>query len=247
MATKEQQIVGVLGGMGPAATADFYSKLIIATPAASDKDHLRVLIYSNPHIPDRTAAVRGEGPNPLPDLIATAKVLVRGGADFLVMPCVTAHAFFEKLQEATPVPMLHLIGETAAFLRTGRRAPTRLGVLATNGTLQARLFETVFEPLGIRILTPEASRQDRCVMDAIYAVKGGRPLDGPRRWVREAAGHLIARGAEAIVAGCTEIPLLLTDGDCTVPVIDPTWVLAQAAVRRAIGETLSITEPQEAS
>ena len=228
------QIIGVLGGMGPAATADFYLKLIKATRAGSDQDHLKVLIYSNPHIPDRTAALRGEGPDPLPALIETAHALVRGGADFLTMPCVTAHAFFEELQAATPVPILHLIRETAAFLQRGRQSLRCLGVLATSGTLQARLFETVFEPLGVRIIVPDPALQSRCVMPAVYGVKQGESLEGPRQLIREAAGHLIAQGAEAVVAGCTEVPLILTDGDCPAPVIDPSWVLAQAAIQRAL-------------
>jgi aspartate racemase len=234
MKMNAQKTIGVLGGMGPAATADFYLKLIKATPAESDQDHIKVLIFSNPQIPDRTAAIRGEGPDPLPALIESANALVRAGADFLTMPCVTAHAFFEKLQQAVPVPILHLIRETADFLCIDRQ-PQRLGVLATSGTLQARLFEAVFEPRGIRIVVPDPAYQARCVMEAIYGLKQGRPLDGPRQLIREAAAHLIAQGVNAIILGCTEIPLLLAEGDAAVPVIDPTWVLAQAAVGRARG------------
>ncbi len=233
MATNGQTVVGVLGGMGPAATADFYLKLIKATPAESDQDHVKVVIFSNPQIPDRTAAIRGEGPDPLPALIETANALIRAGADFLTIPCVTAHAFFEKLQGAISIPILHLIREAADYLRRDSQPPKRVGLLATSGTLQARLFESVFEPHGLAILAPDDTHQQRCVMEAIYGVKKGRPLSGPRELIREAANHLIAQGADALMAGCTEVPLLLADGDCTVPVIDPTWVLAQAAVRRA--------------
>jgi len=101
MAT-ETKVIGVLGGMGPAATADFYQKLIQATPAKTDQDHLKVVIFSNPHIPDRTAAIRGEGPDPLPALVVSAETLIRAGADFLTIPCVTAHHFFDGLQAAVP-------------------------------------------------------------------------------------------------------------------------------------------------
>jgi len=229
-------IIGVLGGMGPAATADFYQKLIQATPAKADQDHIKVLIFSNPHIPDRTAAIRGEGPSPLPALIASAKLLERAGADFLTIPCVTAHAFFDDLQQVVRLPILHLIGETVAWLRRERPALRRFGLLATTGTVQCRLFESQFEPQGLTIITPELAVQASQVMDAIYAVKQGEALDRQRRLIRDAAAHLQQFGAEAVVVGCTEIPLILKDGDLPIPVIDPTTILAQAAVRRALDQ-----------
>ena len=233
MATHDK-IIGVLGGMGPAATADFYQKLIHATPAKADQDHVKVLIFSNPHIPDRTAAIRGEGPDPLPALVASAETLIRAGADFLTIPCVTAHHFFDGLQAAVAVPILHLIRETVGAVSAEHPTLRRFGLLATSGTLHSRMFEAKFEPQGLAILTCEPSVQDSCVMEAIYAVKKGESLDRPRRLIREAATHLRERGAEAIIAGCTEIPLILRDGDLPIPVIDPTWSLARAAVRRAL-------------
>lgn len=229
-----QKIIGVLGGMGPAATADFYQKLIQSTPAKTDQDHLKILIYSNPHIPDRTAAIRGDGPDPLPALVASADALIRAGADFLTIPCVTAHHFFDGLQAAVSVPILHLVRETVAAV--GVEYPTfrRFGLLATSGTLLSRMFEAKFEPQGLTILTCERSVQETRVMEAIYAVKKGESLDRPRDLIREAATHLLDRGAQAVIAGCTEIPLILRQGDLPVPVIDPTWNLARAAVRYAV-------------
>jgi aspartate racemase len=234
-----RRIIGILGGMGPAATADFYQKIIQATPAKADQDHLQVLIFSNPQIPDRTAAIRGDGPDPLPALVESAEVLVRGGADFLAIPCVTAHHFYEALQRAVRVPILHLVGETVTAVLHEYPGLRRLGLLATSGTLQSRLFESYFEPRGFTILTPDPAVQTAAVMEAIYGLKQGQPLDRSRRLIREAAEHLCARGAEAILTGCTEVPLILQDGDLSVPVIDPTRILAQAAVCRALA-----TSPQ---
>lgn len=230
------KMIGVLGGMGPAATADFYQKIIRATPATVDQDHLKVLIFSNPQVPDRTAAIRGEGPDPLPVLVAGAEVLIQGGADFIAIPCVTVHHFYDALQRAVGVPILHLIGETVTAVVSEHPGLRRAGLLATTGTLQSRLFEPYFEPRGFSIVTPEPAVQASAVMEAIYAVKRGDRPDGPRRLIREAAEHLRVRGAEVIIAGCTEVPLILQDGDLPVPVIDPTWILAQAAVRRALDQ-----------
>ena len=231
-----RQIIGVLGGMGPAATADFYQKIIRATPANVDQDHLPVLIYSNPQIPDRTAAIRGEGSDIVPALVETAEALVRAGATFLTIPCVTAHAFFEPLQRAIPIPILHLVDETATTLLTERPSLRRLGLLATTGTIESRLFPTRFEPRGLSVLTCDPDIQADKVMAAIYGIKGAGTLEQSRALIQEAGRHLIAKGAEVIVAGCTEVPLILQDGDLPVPVIDATWVLAQAAVRRALGQ-----------
>lgn len=233
-----RRIIGVLGGMGPAATADFYQKIIRATPAKTDQEHLKVLIFSNPQIPDRTAAIRGEGPDPLPDLVATADVLVRAGADLLTIPCVTAHHFYDGLQRAVRVPILHLIGETLTAVLNEYPGVRRLGLLATTGTVQGRLFESYFEPRGFTILTPGPAVQTDCVMEAIYGIKRGEPAERPGRLIREAAAHLRAGGAEVLLAGCTEVPVILHDGDVPLPVIDPTWILAQAAVRRALAEDL---------
>jgi aspartate racemase len=232
MAT-ETRVIGVLGGMGPEATMDFFHKLILATPARTDQDHLKVLIFSNPHIPDRTAAIRGEGPDPLPDLIAGAKTLMRAGAGFLTIPCVTAHHFYDGLQAAIGIPILHLVRETLAVACADHPTRHRFGLLATSGTLQSRMFEKEFEPQGRTILTCEPELQTSCVMEAIYSVKRGEDRDRARRLIRQAASHLSDRGAEAIIAGCTEIPLILQDGDLPIPILDPTWILAQAAVRRA--------------
>jgi aspartate racemase len=168
--------------------------------------------------------------------VASAEVLIQGGVDFITIPCVTAHYYYDALQRALSVPVLHLIGETATAVLSDYPGLQRLGLVATTGTLRSRLFESYFVPQGFRLVTPEPTVQASAVMEAIYAVKHGEPLERPRRLILEAAEHLRLRGAEAIIAGCTEVPLILQDGDLSVPVIDPTWILAQAAVRRAMDQ-----------
>jgi aspartate racemase len=183
--------------MRPAATADFYQKLIQAAPAKADQDHFKLLIFNNPHGPDRTAAIRGEGPSPLPALIAGVELLARAGTDFLTIPCVTAHAFFDDLQQKVRIPILHLIGETATWLLQERPALRRFGLLATTGTVQCRLFEAQFEPHGLTIITPEMEVQTHQVMEAIYDVKHGEPIHGPRQMIHRAATHLPAKGGRS--------------------------------------------------
>ncbi|HTY22160.1 MAG TPA: amino acid racemase [Desulfomonilaceae bacterium] len=207
-----------------------------ATPAKGDQDRLKVLIFSNPQIPDRTAAIQGEGSDPLPALVASAEVLVKAGASFQVIPCITAHHFYDRLQRALPVPILHIIGETAAALAAERPEVRLLGLPATSGTVKRQLFESYLEPGGLTVFSPDPKVQFGPVMQVIHAVKGADTSEAPRRLIREAAEHLILRGAEVVCAGCTEVPLILRDGDLSVPVVDSTWVLAQAAVRLALAE-----------
>jgi len=228
------KVIGVLGGMGPAATADFFQKIIQATPAKTDQDHLKVVIVSNPHVPDRTAAIRGCGPDPLPELVGAAEALIRAGADLVTIPCVTVHHFFDRLQAVIPIPILHLIREAATAVTAEFPTLRRYGLLATTGTLQTRLFEAKFEPRGLSVFGCEPAVQDALVMEAIYGVKRGGSIERSRQLICDAAAHLIERGAEAIIAGCTEIPLVLSHGDIAVPFIDPTRYLAHAAVRRAL-------------
>ncbi|HHY75192.1 MAG TPA: amino acid racemase [Firmicutes bacterium] len=228
---KTRKTVGILGGMGPEATADLFMKIIKATPAKKDQEHLRIVIDNNPSIPDRTAYILGKGEDPTPFLIETAKNLEKMGAGLIAMPCNTAHFFHRAIQEAVGVPVLHMMKEVAQVLR-GK--VERVGLLATTGTIKTGLYETHLGDAGISVIVPSPADQEE-VMEAIYAVKGGDLERGREIALRQGA-KLAAEGAQAVIAGCTELPLILHDGDLDVPVVDPTRVLAEACVRIALGE-----------
>lgn len=227
------RVVGVLGGMGPAATIDFMAKVLrhSQTGAASEQDHVRLIVDSNPSLPDRNAAVAGTGPSPAPGLAAMARGLERAGAELLVMPCNAAHAFADAVIAATPLPFLHLIEETVGAVQADHPAARRIGVLAVNGAAQARLYERALEPRGLEPVVPTTEERAR-FMEAVWRIKAG-DLSFGRTVIRETAEQLIARGAEVIVAGCTEVPLVLGPGDLAVPLVDSTDVLAQRAVAAA--------------
>ena len=223
-----KKTVGILGGMGPEATADLFMKIIKATPAKKDQEHLRVVMDSNPEIPDRTAFILGKGEDPRPLLLAGAKNLERLGASFIVIPCNTAHFFHKDVQDAVSIPVLNIMEEVSRYL-SGKLQ--KAGLLASTGTLSTRLYENALARHGIGTVLPQGSDQDE-VMKAIYAVKAG-DLDTGRRIALEQGRKLEAAGAQAVIAGCTEIPLVLKDGDLGVPVVDATTILAQSAVRFA--------------
>lgn len=230
-----RRTIGVIGGMGPLATADFYLRLVRATPAEVDQDHLHVLIDSNAAIPDRTAAIEGRGPDPTPALVETARRLVRAGAEVLAMPCNSAHAFLDPIRRAVPVPVLDMMAEVAGAAAALRPAPSTVGLLATAGTVRQRLYERALARRGIGVVLPDAAAQ-RVVSGVIASVKAGDTGAAVRARAREAAADLTRAGAGAIVLGCTELPLVFGPDDAAVPVLDGTEILARAAVREGFGE-----------
>jgi aspartate racemase len=229
-----RRVVGVLGGMGPLATADFYTKLIRLTPARTDQEHLHVIIDSTPEVPDRTAAVLGQGPDPTPALATSARRLVQAGAEILAVPCNSAHAFLEAIREAAAVPVLDMMEEVASFILALRPPVRTAGLLATSGTLVARLYHRALLARGIAVVEPPPAGQER-LMAAIYAVKAGDTGEAVRSSVREVALGLVEVGAQAVVLGCTELPLVMGPQDLPVPVLDATEILARATIREATG------------
>ncbi|WP_030950191.1 aspartate/glutamate racemase family protein [Streptomyces sp. NRRL S-646] len=233
MNTPTTEIIGILGGMGPAATADFYAKLVATTPGASDQDHLRTVIWSDPTIPDRTRALLGDGPDPTPWLLDGSRVLREAGATVIAIPCNTAHAFVPRIADHVGLPIVHMIGEVARHLSAVTPRLHTAGLLATTGTVRAGLYQEWLDRFGIRLVLPDGAGQDQEVMTAIRAVKSGRRDGTTTALLSRAARRLTEQGAQAVIAGCTEIPLGLPEDAVDVPLIDPALVLARALVRRA--------------
>lgn len=226
------KIIGVLGGLGPWATLDLFEKILTLTPAAKDQDHLRLIIDNNPKIPDRSPAILGNGEDPTPALIETAQNLERAGADFIVIPCNTAHFFYDAVRRAVTIPVLHIMNEVAASAGDAVPGLRKVGVLATAATVQSRLYHDAFERVGVTVIGPD-ERGQNAVNRAIYGVKAGRMGPDVTRELTEVASALVSSGAQAIVLGCTELPFVLHDQDVTVPLLDSNLILASAAVRAA--------------
>jgi aspartate racemase len=227
-------LVGVLGGMGPLATLDFLHKVLAATPARRDQDHVPMMVSSIPQVPDRTAAFRGEGESPLPALLACGERLAAAGVGLLVLPCNTAHLWFDELQAALGLPMLHLAD--AALAEAARRAPgARLGLLATDATLASGLYLNRPQPRALQWVLPTAVEMVEQVMPGIAAVKAGELARG-RDALVQAAQALRRRGADALVLGCTELPLVLDEAGLGLPVIDATDALARAVVAWSLAQ-----------
>ena len=227
-----EKIIGILGGMGPEATIDLFYKIIKFTPAEKDQDHLRIIIDNNPKIPDRTAAILGKGEDPLPALRETAQNLEKAGADFIIIPCNTAHYFLPSIQKSVKIPILNMIEETAKKTRGKIPLIQKVGLLASTGVYETKIYHQHFKKFNIEVISPEEKDKEK-IMKVIYAVKAGDLSEEVKKNIISIAQKLIDKGAEAIIAGCTEIPLILKEGDISAPIIDPTQVLAKAAVQKA--------------
>jgi aspartate racemase len=221
-------IVGVLGGMGPLATVDFMHKLLRATPAATDQQHVPVVVSSIPQVPDRTLAFRGEGESPLAAIIASGRRLVRAGSGLVVMPCNTAHLWFDAVQQALGVPMLHLVDAALDDARRQAGPTVCVGLLATDATMASGLYINRAAP-GVLWQLPTAGEMLSRVMPGIAAVKAGE-LDRAAELLTDAAQALQRRGAEVLVLGCTELPLVLGAGNAPLPIVDAGLALARKAV-----------------
>jgi aspartate racemase len=224
------RIVGVIGGMGPAATVHFMSRVLDLTPAASDQDHLRLIVDNNSGVLDRNAAVAGNGPSPAPVLAGMARGLQRAGAEMLVMPCNTAHAFAGAIVAASDLPFVDLIEATAN--EAVAHQASRVGVLAADGCLQAGLYQHAFARRHVAPVLLEPRAQAR-FMALLHAIKAGDRGADVRAGMRTLAGDLVAAGAQALVAGCTEVPLVLGAEDVSVPLTDSLDALARATIAAA--------------
>lgn len=230
----EEKIVGIMGGMGPEATVDLFRKILAATPAKTDQEHLHIIIDCNSKVPSRPAALLEGGPDPTPLLQSTAKNLERAGADFLVVACNTAHLFYDRITEVVRIPVLHIVDEAIGEAQRRYSGLRSVGVLAGSGAIRLRLYQDRLEAKGIGALVPSDADQ-QAVVSVIYSVKAGDKGPAVRAKIREVADRLAQVGAEVVFTGCTELPLVLEDGDAHVPVVDPTQALAEAAVRFARG------------
>jgi len=230
-----KKTIGILGGMGPEATFYFFDLIIKNTQATKDQDHVQVLIYSNPKIPPRSEAILQKGPSPLPLLLESAKALRRAGADFVVIPCISAHYFLPQLGAKARIPFISLLEETALYVKKKFSGLTQVGLVATTGTVQSKIIHNAFAKKGIEVIVPVACDQKK-VMEAIFGkrgIKAGVVTGRPKKIVLDVARKLIREGAEALMAGCTEVPLVLKEKDLVVPLIEPMRIGARACIKKA--------------
>ncbi len=230
MRKNEKKTVGIIGGMGPMATVDLFHNIVRFTDASCDAEHIRVLIDNRPAIPDRTKALLEGGDSPVPMIVESGKILADAGADFLLIPCNTSHAFYTELAEKIPIPILHMIEETADELIA--HGIHRVGLFATSGTLKTGVYNRTLEERGIELLMPSEAEQD-AIMSLIYDGVKASDYNFDVSLVQKAVDNMEQRNAEAVILGCTELPLGVKMYGIKGNFIDPGLILAKKAIKEA--------------
>lgn len=230
-------LVGVIGGVGPQATAYFLDMVVRLTQADRDQEHLDMIVLNHASIPDRTAFILGQSQqDPGPVMADDARRLAAFGADLLVLPCNTAHHFTQEIEAAVDVPLVNIVAETVAEVR-GRVADVRaVGLLATSGTVRAGVYQRAIEAAGARTVLPDDEGQESLMRIIYEQVKAGRPVDVDE--FRTLVARLREQGAEAVVLGCTELSIVAADFDLLAQdrgLVDSLDVLARRTIERAGG------------
>jgi len=227
-----EKTVGVIGGMGPEATVEFMRRLVAAIPAQDDSDHLHVIADNNPKIPSRIKAIlEGGGEDPTPVLVAMARKLEAMGAEFLTIPCNTAHYYHPAVAKAVGIPVLDMVGLAVARLDALEPKPKKIGMLASPAVLRVGLFDKRLAAAGYESTPVDQDTEDR-LLEIIKAVKAGGASPAHRRTYEAIARKLKENGADAFLVACSELSLL-PPPDIGSPVVDTLDVLVDATVRTA--------------
>lgn len=197
--------VGILGGMGPKATVDLFNKIVDFTEAESDQENIHILIDNNVSIPDRTSFILGKGENPIAELVETAVRLRNNGAELIIMPCNTAHYFYDKLIEAVEVPFINMIEEVGKYI-FNQYGKCKIGLLATLGTYQGKVYEKYCGKYGIEIVAPSDEGKVK-LLNLIYRVKAGE-RNFSLNYINDILREFRVQNVNVIILGCTELPLV---------------------------------------
>lgn len=232
--TVSDKVVGIIGGMGPEATVDLMQQVIAATPAKDDADHIRMLVDNNPKVPSRIKAIiEGTGESPAPCMIEMARGLEKQGADFLVIPCNTAHHYYQDVAAAVNIPVFNLIELTSGCVKKEQPNLSKAGLLASSALQKIHLYEPWFEKYDVQVLYPQRDDQ-QVVMDLIRAVKANNQTVEQIQAYNRAAENLADQGAECLILACTELSVIGDQLQTCLPVYDASKLLAQAIVDEAL-------------
>lgn len=220
--------LGILGGMGPEAAIDLQIKILRLTPATKDQEHLPVVVWNVPQIPDRTAAIIGTGDSPVSAMAQGIQSLQAMGADRIAIACNTAHHWYAALQERTSIPIIHIADAVHAELAQPEEPVRCVGLMATQGTVRSGFYADRLATLGVQLILPEAASQ-QALSTAIGFLKSGQH-DAAAKIVDQVAQELLDLGAQRLILGCTELPLVVDKLSTKELCIDATVALAKAAV-----------------
>lgn len=230
--------LGIVGGMGSVAAVYFFRRLVELTPAHTDQDYIETFLHNNTSIPDRTQGILYGGKSPLPELKRSVAILNDMGADFIVFACMTSHYFIPELQKSSKAILIDGIAETSTYIRNELCHVRRAGILASTGAVKTGVFQKALKEAGIESLVLDDDDQEKYFMQPIYepwGIKVGNTGARPRKRLERGAQILVDKGADAVIAGCSELPLVLKQERMSFPLVDTIDVLLISAIDRCLG------------
>lgn len=224
-----EKIIGIIGGMGPESTVDLFEKLVHLDVSNTDQEHVRVIIDCNTKIPDRNEAYFGIGPSPLPGLIESARILQEAGCGLIIIACNSAHLWYDEITHAVNIPVLNIMKASLWLLKNTITDVKVVGLMGSEAMYASNIYHKVYETANIKILSP-SPEEIKELMSFIRCVKRGDKSEDICKKCNTIANNLAERDAETIIAGCTEVPILLNGCKLQVPIIDASYALAKQAV-----------------
>lgn len=219
-------LLGIFGGMGPEATSDLFRSIIKLTPAEKDQDHIPTLVYCLPQVPDRMSSIENKDPAIIPYLVEAVRLLEDAGAIVIAIPCNTVHYYYDIISDTVDVPIINMISETVKEVNLNYPEVKNIGLLATTGTIKTGLYGDELTKNGFNVIVPDDDIEKDYVMKAVFGIKSGVDRQINEDLLAIAGEHVIKKGAELIILGCTEIPLAFNSERSDVPVVNATEVLA---------------------
>ncbi len=228
--------LGIIGGMGPLATVTLFNKIVLATEAQNDQEHIHIIIDNNTRIPDRTEFLLGTGlvgtdKDPTNELIKSAQMLEGAGADFLIMPCNTAHYFYQIVKRQVKIDFLNMIEETLKVVQSEYPASKKVGILGTDGTVVTKIYDMYYNKQDIEVVAPEKETQ-KALMDIIYGIKKGNRAFSVDP-IYNAVDELRAKGVDVFILGCTELSVANEMHKFEGNFVDALNVIAERAIEFA--------------
>lgn len=228
------KVIGIIGGMGPEATLDLFREIIEATPASCDQEHIHTIIDSNPKIPSRVDAIFYNGESPAPEMVKAARNLEKHGADVLGIACNTAHYYYEDVRASVGIPVINMIEETVNYTFKSVPKIKKVGLLASPVLEKIKLYQENFRKKGIEVVTPDKEKKS-VMLDLIFKVKSGSFGSEDKQLIKSIIDHFLRKNrVEALVLGCTEIPIMIKDLQLQVPIFNSTKILAEVLVQFAL-------------
>lgn len=228
--------LGIIGGMGPLATVTLFNKIVLGTEAQNDQEHIHIIIDNNTNIPDRTEFLVGTGlvgteKDPTRELIKSAQMLEAAGVDFLIMPCNTAHYFYQIVKRQVNIDFLNMIEETLKVIQSKYPTSKKVGILGTDGTVKTKIYDMYFNKQNIEVVAPEKKTQ-QSLMDIIYGIKEGK-RDVSIEPIYNAVEEFKSKGVEVFILGCTELSVINEMHNLDGNFVDALSIIAERAIEFA--------------